>query len=298
LRLMREQGEIEINAVRRMLKSNDAVCGGVITGTDKVRSGYGNGDCLCFDFEHSVFAIADGTERFPWASRDLLNRLLETLSRSRAPATAAGWKDMINNEVYAGQKYQHKTTFSCVAVTGDEEGANLVVVHGGDSVVTVMNATDGTILFQTGADMNFAGRSMGITDATGLRVDDPAVRIIISSDGFNDLFRFCLRRSLFSSVASVLTGNTLSGVCGKIHEVLDGYRGEFEHDDIGFVFIDPFRVPKIGGMAALMGGTGPAEERNYLEWIAHGTVDRWLAREEWNMDDGGLSKIGIIVKGG
>ena len=72
---MKETGEIEINASQRTVKCGNAVCGSIITGTDKIRSGYGNGDCLYLDFMHGVFAVADATERFPWASRDLLNRL-------------------------------------------------------------------------------------------------------------------------------------------------------------------------------------------------------------------------------
>ena len=79
-----------------------AVCGGISTGTDKIRSGYGNGDCLYFDFEHMVFAVADGTERFPWASRDLLNRLSESLAKSGTPDTAEGWKELINTRGILG----------------------------------------------------------------------------------------------------------------------------------------------------------------------------------------------------
>jgi len=106
-----ESQALVINPSRRILKMPGAMCGGISTGSDKIRSGYGNGDCLYFDFDHLVFAVADGSERFPWASRDLLSRLSDSLSRSGVPDTVRGWKDMMNTEVYAEQKYQHKTTF-------------------------------------------------------------------------------------------------------------------------------------------------------------------------------------------
>jgi hypothetical protein len=125
--LMQKLRSIGINASKRILKIKKSICGGIITGTDKIRSGFGNGDCLFFDFDHMVFAVADGTERFPWASRDLLKRLSETLSRIGAPVTAQGWKDLINGEVYSGQKYQHKTTFSCVAMRSDRGGVDMVI---------------------------------------------------------------------------------------------------------------------------------------------------------------------------
>ena len=63
---IKESPTVEINPSKRILKLPGALCGGISTGSDKIRSGYGNGDCLYFDFEHLVFAVADGSERFPW----------------------------------------------------------------------------------------------------------------------------------------------------------------------------------------------------------------------------------------
>ena len=263
--LMKEPGGIEIHASRRTVKCGTAVCGTIVTGTDKVRSGYGNGDCLYFGFNRGVFAIADATERFPWASRDLLNRLSETLERKGTPDTARGWKELVDAEVYAAQKFQHKTTFSCVALRREGEGVRLAVVHGGDSVVTVMSSADGSILFQTGPDMNFAGRSLEVTDVTEHRLEDPAVRIIISSDGFGDLFRFCLKQALIPGMAEVLSRNKPEGVCTMVHGILDANAGRFEHDDIGFMLIDPFATARCGDAEVLVGGTRPNEEKRYRD---------------------------------
>jgi len=55
--VIKESPTIEINPSKRILKLPGVLCGGISTGTDKFRSGYGNGDCLFFDFEHMVFAI-------------------------------------------------------------------------------------------------------------------------------------------------------------------------------------------------------------------------------------------------
>lgn len=295
---MKETGEIEINASQRTVKCGNAVCGSVITGTDKIRSGYGNGDCLYFDFKHGVFAIADATERFPWASRDLLNRLSETLSLRGTPGSSEGWKDLMNAQVYSAQKYQHKTTFSCVALDREGEGGGMVVIHGGDSVVTVINPADGSLLYQTGPDMNFAGRSLGITDVSEHRYGDRNVRVIISSDGFGDLFRFCLRQKLIKNAAQAFSGNTLAGVCGNIHEVLDNNRGRFEHDDIGFILIDPFRAVNIRGPKILIGGTRPNEEKRFLEGASSGPRNRWVPAGEWREHESMFSGIGITVAGG
>jgi hypothetical protein len=293
---MKEPGEIEIHASRRMLKNGTAVCGSIVTGTDKVRSGYGNGDCLYFDFNRGVFAIADATERFPWASRDLLNRLSEILSLRGTPDTARGWKELMDADVYSAQKYQHKTTFSCVAVRREGEGARMVIVHGGDSVVTVMNSTDGSILHQTGPDMNFAGRSLEITDVSEHRFDDPGTRVIISSDGFGDLFRFCLKHALIPSMAEVFAGNTLEGVCCMIHDILDRNRGRFEYDDIGFILIDPCSAALAGGAEVLIGGTRPQEERRFRDINRADCGERWIPRREWRGHEEMFSEIGITYK--
>jgi hypothetical protein len=293
---MKESRLIGINASMRTLKVKDAVCGGIITGTDKIRSGFGNGDCLYFDFEHRVFAVADGSERFPWASRDLLIRLSESLLRSGAPGTAQSWKDLINGEVYSEQKYQHKTTFSCVAIKGDRSGVDMVISNGGDSAVTVMDSISGAIYQQTGRDMNFGGRSREIVDVSELRMTDHNGRVIISTDGFNDLMRFCVRTSIFSSEVEIFTAYPLDSIGELVHGIIGSNRGTFEHDDIGFIIIDPFRIGRIGGPAVFIGGTRPHEEKRFQEEYAQGFYDRWISRPRWSEFADIFAGAGIIVQ--
>jgi hypothetical protein len=277
-----ESQTIVINPSRRILKMPGALCGGISTGTDKIRSGFGNGDCLYFDFEHLVFAVADGSERFPWASRDLLNRMSESLSRSGSPDTVDGWKDMMNREIYSGQKYQHKTTFSCVAIKREGDDIILIISHGGDSAVTVMNSVSGSICRQTRRDMNFAGRSKEIVDVTQYRAADRDSRVLLSTDGFDDVWRFCLRQSLLGGASDVFMRYQIDGICEMIHGVLEENKSSFEYDDIGLIIIDPFRVEKVEGTAVLMGGTRPHEEKRFQEEYLHGSYDQWISGLKWN----------------
>ena len=251
---------------------------GISTGTDKIRSGYGNGDCLYFDFEHLVFAVADGSERFPWASRDLLNRLSESLAQSGVPDTVLGWRDLINTEIYSEQKYQHKTTFSCVAIRPEGEDVILIISHGGDSAVTVMNSVTGSICQQTGRDMNFAGRSKDIVDVTEYRLMDRDSRVLISTDGFDDVWRFCVRQSLLGGASDVFKRYPVDSICEMIHGILEENKGRFEYDDIGFIIIDPFRAETIKGKSVLMGGTRPHEEKRFQEEYLYGSYDQWISR--------------------
>jgi hypothetical protein len=279
---MKESPTVVINPSKRILKMPGAVCGGISTGTDKIRNGYGNGDCLYFDFEHMVFAVADGSERFPWASRDLLNRLSESLSLSGSPDTVCGWKDMMNKEIYSEQKYQHKTTFSCVAIRREGGDVVLIISHGGDSDVTVMNSVTGAICQQTERDMNFAGRSKEIIDVTEYRLVDRDSRVLISTDGFDDVWRFCMRQSLLGGASDVFKRYPVDGICEMIFGILEENKGRFEYDDIGFIIIDPFQAETIKGTAVLMGGTRPYEEKQFQKEYPHGHYDQWISGLRWS----------------
>ncbi len=127
-----------INAAERTLVKDAAACAMVLTGSDKIRSGYGNGDCLLLDFRNSVFALSDGAERYARASRLLLERLstaIETQGHRRARTNGGNWPTG-----YSDQSYQHKATFSCAALLGTTTARRLVVTHGGDSMVFVVNS--------------------------------------------------------------------------------------------------------------------------------------------------------------
>ena len=291
----KESPTVEINPFKRILKMPGALCGGISTGSDKIRSGYGNGDCLFFDFEHLVFAVADGTERFPWASRDLLQRLAERLSRSGSPETARDWKDMMNNEIYAGQKYQHKTTFSAVSLRREKEAVTLIIANGGDSVVTVMDGLTAKIRRQTGRNMEFAGRSREIVEVMEHRVSDQNVRVLLSTDGFDDVWRFCLRRSLVGSAREVLERVGLDGISEEIFGILEGQRGRFEYDDVGFILLDPNVVKRVKGKALIMGGTRPFEEECYRQQYTPQVYDRWIPDARWDEQEEMLAGAGIRV---
>ena len=245
-----------------------------------------------------MFAVADGSERFPWASRDLLNRLSESLARSGVPDTVGGWKDLLNKEIYSVQKYQHKTTFSCVAISSQNEGVSLIISHGGDSVVAVMNSVTGLICHQTGRDMNFAGRSKDIADVTEYLLTDRDCRVLIATDGFNDFWQFCLRHSLLGGKRDVFARYPMDGICEMISVILEANKGRFEYDDIGFIIIDPFQVQNIGANAVLMGGTKPYEEKQFLLEYASESHDLWVSDEKWidYVDEFSGAGIRIIVQ--
>ncbi len=293
--VIKEPLKAEINPAKRVLKIPGAMCGGISTGTDKIRNGYGNGDCLYFDFGHRVFAVADGSERFPWASRDLLNRLSESLARSGAPDTAFAWKDLLNTEIYSVQKFQHKTTFSCVAISPQHDAVSLIISQGGDSVVAIINSVTGLICHQTGRNMNFAGRSKDIADVTEYVLADRDCRVLIATDGFNDYWQFCMRRSLLASKRDVFARYPVEGICEMIQGILEENKGAFEYDDIGLIIIDPFRAEHVEANAVIIGGTTQYEEKQFMSEYSSKAYDHWLPDDKWIDHAEELSGAGIRI---
>lgn len=74
-----------INPSKRAVRMEDTIGAALYTGTDKIRNGFGNGDCLLLDYGSGVFAVADAAERFPEASRTLLMRMAVLVSGEKGP---------------------------------------------------------------------------------------------------------------------------------------------------------------------------------------------------------------------
>jgi hypothetical protein len=143
--------------------------------------------------------------------------------------------------------------------------------------------------------MNFAGRSREITDVTEYLAADRDCRVLVSTDGFNDVWRYCTRQSLLGSARDVFARYPVDRICEVIHGILEDNRDRFEHDDIGFIIFDPFRTERIGGTAVLMGGTQPHEERRYRSEYASGQHDRWASGGDWSGSADEFAGAGIRV---
>jgi len=285
---------VEVNPSQRMLRVRNAAFGCVITGTEKSRSGYGNGDCLYIDFRHWVFALADGSERHPRASRDILKRLKASLARHGSPSNADEWRRMINREVYAGQRFQHRTTFSCAALRREGMGLRCVVSHGGDSSVMVIDATDGSVVFRTGRDMCFAGRSPEIIHVSELCLPAGGCRVVIASDGFDDLYQYCIRHSLLPQLSAMAREWPIERIGDELAAVILHHAGRFEHDDIGFAIFDPHACTSAAPVSIVIGGTTPAEEQRFRELSGTSCEDMWLPESSWSGRIAELEGIGIL----
>lgn len=286
-----------VNAAERTLVKGDAACAMVLTGSDKIRSGYGNGDCLLLDFRNRVFALSDGVERYARASRLLLERLSAAVNERGAPDGADEWRALANG-VYAAQRYQHKATFSCAALSGPEGERKLTVIHGGDSMVFVMDRHTGEIIFRTAVNMDFAGRSTTVAGVTEVGLGRRECRIILCSDGLIDVARFA-GRELADLLSITALRESIGRIPGRVkaimHEALEKEERK-EYDDISFIVLEPALLYDPGDFRIIMGGTTPGEEDEYQKRVLPERVfNRWLGVDEMNAQSSLINSCGIRI---
>lgn len=283
-----------INAAMRMASLGDRAGAILITGTDKIRSGYGNGDCVMMDFDHSVFALSDSTERYSRASRDLLQRLNDVLAGKGAPRDLAAWRILVN-EVYAAQDYRHKATFSCAAVHRQEDHAQLFVLNGGDSVIALLNRESGEAEYMSKPDMNFAGRSRAIAHVGELVVHQHHV-VALFSDGLYDIAKLS-GKTVFDFIAQMAEGG-IGGVPARVRDCMENIiqSNKVEYDDASLLIFDPRAFNETEGGVLIMGGSTPQEEMRYQKNVRFSARwDRWLGVDEILGNDELARECGIRI---
>ena len=284
-----------INAAARMISIEGQAGALIVTGTDKIRSGYGNGDCVLMDFGHAVFALSDSTERHARASRELLERLHGSIAESGPPAGIGGWRGLVNG-VFAQQNYRHKATFSCVALSGRSGAITLTALNGGDSAIFVINVDSGKVEYVSSTDMYFAGRSREIAHAAELNLADAEYRVVLCSDGLSDIAK--LHGKSVVEMLLAAAGSKVNEVPARFREIvgtIDGLPGA-EYDDTGVLVLDPRACLEKEGLALIMGGTGPYEEGEYQRKLRRSAEwDRWVPVEEMERSRDVARECGISI---
>jgi hypothetical protein len=281
-----------VNPATRIIEIADMLSACLITGTEKIRCGYGNGDCILLDFQHGVFAVADATERFSSASRNFLKRFHKVYSSGSRPSTPGEWLACIN-EVYGSQEYSHKTTFSCFVVQ-DIEGDELTahILSGGDSTVCIADR-EGRIVYQTRPNMNFAGRSTHYGEVYPVRLYRDHARVVLFTDGLGDYYKSISHNADKGRLPEELIGSPVHGAAAVIQKKIAEYREGFEHDDIGFVMLNPFALGNALEGSLILGGTTPIEEKRYLARGMHEN-DRSMPLDAWGEEV--LLHSGIVLQ--
>ncbi|WP_319404751.1 hypothetical protein [uncultured Desulfosarcina sp.] len=275
-----------LNPFRRsfMLPGKLGAC--LVTGTEKIRCGYGNGDCLLLDLRHGIFAVADTSERFPQASRLLLEGLAATVCQKGPPEDENEFNSLLS-QVWSNQQFIHKTTLSCVVLLENGAGPTAMVSNNGDSSVTILASDSGAVRYRTVADMNFAGRSTRPNPAVTHSLKGTPTAIVLATDGITDLGKIPL--------------NGLSDPPHRIGDRIAGrlHRGKArrEIDDIGAVALTPDIMNDATGDIIIMGGTLPGVETTFAQRNGWRTAaDRWATTMAWKPYPELLAMAGIQIR--
>lgn len=244
----------------------------LVTGTDKVRSGYGNGDCLLLDVCNAVFAVADATERFPQASRILLERLAAEIAAGGAPASRSEFEALLDR-VWTQQHFIHKTTLSCIVLLNKAAGPAAMLANNGDSSITVLKTSDGTMEFRTTADMNFAGRSSRPNPVSICNLDPSGATIILATDGLSDI------GDIRGTEIVQKPDHLAQWICGRKQDASQ----PSEIDDIGAIALTTNGSgPSATTGTFIMGGTRPGEETDFSRSARQKpAMDRWDSIAAW-----------------
>ncbi len=229
----------------------------LITGTDKVRSGYGNGDSLLVDFGHRVFAVADATERFPHASRLLLSNIVNGLDT--IPQSSDEWSGYLNG-IYANQEYHLKSTLSMIALQKQGHTSQAFIAHGGDSSLKIYNRQNKGLVYQTSVNMNFAGRSKQIGSVDCITVQEK-LRVILYSDGFHDIIRHC--RIELNDLLDATLMETITHIIDTF-----GNLERKEYDDTSLLLFDIPEIYTVNSKGIMMGGTTRLQEQKVRDSIS------------------------------
>ncbi|MBU1712905.1 MAG: hypothetical protein KKD47_07350 [Proteobacteria bacterium] len=279
-----------INSAKRMVRQKGALSALLVTGSDKVENGFGNGDCLLLDFSRLLFAVSDGSERYTQASRILLERFAEVLSEQDIPPDISVLKKSIE-AVYGGQKYTHKCTFSFVAFFKNRKEVIASISNGGDSMVIVADSSDGSIIFKTVPDMNFAGRSKNVPAISTLTLKDRKFRVIIATDGFAEVLNK-IGKQEHGKLPEWLFNGSACDIAGKFRRRFKRKK-IINYDDIGMIIVDPFAVYR-DNKAIVVGGTLPEKEALFASSFST-LAGKWVEKERWPENTGLFNSAGIIM---
>lgn len=275
-----------LNPYRRSMRLNGGLGASLVTGTEKIRCGYGNGDCLLVDFRHRVFAVADASERFPQASRLLVEQLVGEIQANGPPQNENEFNTLLQ-QIWARQKFIHRSTLSCIVVIKHGAGQAVMMANNGDSSVTIAEPANGSILYRTAVDMNFAGRSRQPNPVVTHAIGPTGTTLFLSSDGMADV-----------------GGDPYSELPGRPHclgnwiaERIQGIGGETEIDDIGAIALTPSTIDGTSKAIIILGGTRPGVETTFSRLNGRRIdLDRWDNVRDWKAHPEMLAMAGIRIR--
>ncbi|MBI5604124.1 MAG: protein phosphatase 2C family protein [Deltaproteobacteria bacterium] len=261
-----------MNRYKRSLRCPGILGARVQQGLIGSSSSAGMGDCLLLDFSRGFFAVADGSERNPSASREFMRLFSTMLTRIISPSGGRvyGEKEVKtlkrrliaeSDHLLQALSFGDSCTFTGILLlrTKKEAMAGLLF-HTGDSLLFSCNV-------QTGESRQWSKNNFWMVGRTPrfFQVDDlPIVshtRLLLATDGLANI-PFPLSQSREEYIRELFQTSAPEKIPDRLLETNAPLSGGW--DDTAIIALDPCSVPISSG-CFLFGGTSRIEERIFQE---------------------------------
>lgn len=276
------QAQPLLNRYRRALRFPGFVGGRILGGYSSSALQAGVGDCALFDFSSGLFAVADGSDRDPAASRhfmatfsrtirQLLRNSAETILSAREVSNIKEALSAESERLLCSMPFGTGCTFTGVLLLRTPEGISAILMHTGDSLLISCDLQASRACQSTVDNFWLVGRSQRFFQIEIIPVSD-STRLLLATDGLSGIpfpagtTRDGFILSLFETcspdeVPDRILGNAGPPAAGR--------------DDASVIAVNPSALEYLPQLL-ILGGTGIYEERLFEEERARGSLaDRY-----------------------
>ncbi len=232
-------------------------------------SSAGVGDCLLLDFSKGFFAVADGSDRNPSASREFIGMFAKMLADNKALSADGVYRDseitalkdqFISDaeQLLVTFSFRDSCTFTGILLLRTMGSMFAVILHTGDSLLISCNLRTRDAFQFTKNNFWMVGRSQHYFQTGELPVN-PDTRLLLATDGIGEI----------PIPAGMSRENHMLGLFAteRIEEIPDhlldsGESAGSTRDDIAMIAMDPFSMP-VQSESFILGGTSDLEERAF-----------------------------------
>lgn len=272
------QVQLLLNRSRRALRFPGFVGGRILGGYGSSLLQAGVGDCALFDFSSGLFAVADGSDRNPSASRHFmatfsktLNQLLYypagTILSAREVSKIKEALSAESERLLCSMPFGTGCTFTGVLLLRTPEGINAILMHTGDSLLITCDLQASHACQITIDNFWLVGRSQRFFQIEIIPVSD-STRLLLATDGLNGIpfpagtTREGFILSLFETCSPDELPDRILGDAGP---------PSAGRDDASVIAVNPSALVYLP-RHLILGGTGIYEERLFQEERARGML--------------------------
>jgi hypothetical protein len=280
-------GPVLVNRYKRALRCPGFLGARVKEGLVGSSASAGMGDCLFLDFSRGFFAVADGSDRNPSASRAFMKQFSTMLTRVISPSVQRIYgerevkvlkKHLIaeSNHLLQALSFVDSCTFTGILLLRTREAMTGLLFHTGDSLLFFCNV-------QTGESRQWSINNFWMVGRTPhfFQVEDrpirPQTRLLLATDGLANI-PLPSSPSREEAIGRLFETSSPEAIPDRLLETNETRHSGW--DDTAIIALDPCSRPILSG-SFLFGGTSRTEEWVFQEEKRQGLYqDRYLSSGE------------------